>query len=86
MAPRRNDFARMQFGENCAAAIRKARSDAGMTQRALAEQAGLSHSMILAIEAGTTQCSLWAAAQIAEVLDTTIDALAPVTIEEREAS
>lgn len=69
-----------------AATIKAARIAAGMTQRALAKEADLSHAMIVNIEDGHTLCSLWAAAQIAEALDTTIDAICPVLIDEKGAA
>ncbi len=80
------DAGRDRFRAAVAEAIRAARHAAGMSQRALAQQAGLSHAMLVGIELGTTLCSLWAASRIAEVLDTTIDALAPVLIDEKEAA
>ncbi len=80
----RYDAARMRFADAVAAAVKSARAVSGLTQRAMAEKTGLSHSMIVNIEDGRTSPSLWAIARIAEVLDTTIDALAPVLIDVKE--
>lgn len=80
------DVKRDRFKMAVADAIRAARLAAGLSQRSLAEKAALSHAMIVSIESGHTLCSLWAAAQISEVLDTTIDAIAPVLIDEKEAA
>jgi DNA-binding XRE family transcriptional regulator len=80
------DPARDRFRLSVARTIKAARIAAGLSQRKLAEMADLSHAMIVSIEDGHSLCSLWAASQIAEALDTSIDALAPVLIDERKAA
>ena len=77
---------RDRFRLSVASTIKAARMAAGVSQRGLAEATGLSHSMIVNIEDGHSLCSLWAIAQIAEALDTQIDTLVPVLIDEKEAA
>lgn len=75
---------RIRFYDEVGRCIREAREASGMTQKALADALGTSHTTLGKIEHGTTPCPLYMAACIAEVLDTTLDALAPVMIAERE--
>ena len=55
-----------------------------MTLQALADEVGTTQTTLGHIEHGTAGCPLYMAACIAEVLDTTLDALCPVMIAERE--
>lgn len=58
-------------------AIKQARTEANLSQDALAKLAGISQSTLNIAENGGA-CSLMLAAKIAFALDTTIDALCPL--------
>lgn len=74
----------MRFYDESARAIRAARDASGLSQRVLAAQIGVTPSMLQSIENGNTPCSLYVAARIAEALDLTVDAFAPVLLDEKE--
>ena len=77
----KHDGDRMRFYEGVAQSIKESRASLGLSQRVFAEKVGVTHSMIVSIENGATPCSLYLLSKIAELLDTTIDALAPVQID-----
>jgi DNA-binding XRE family transcriptional regulator len=79
----RDDYERARFQALVGLAIRDARVAAGMTGRELAAAAGMTSHVLSNVERGHVPCSMWVASRIAEALDTTIDALAPVMITER---
>lgn len=64
--------------------VREARLAAAMSQVVLADHIGVSASMLQNIETGAIACPLFAARNIAEVVDCTLDDLCPVTIDEPE--
>ncbi len=76
----------MRFYDESARAIRAARDASGLSRQVLAAQIGVTTSMLQSIENGSVPCSLYVAARIAEALDITIDALAPVLIDEKDAA
>ena len=76
----------MRFYEAAGDAVTHEREAAGLSMAALGALAGISSSTLQSIESGQTVLSLWYAAQIADALDITIDALAPVLIDERSAA
>lgn len=80
------DEKRDRFRLAVAATIKAARIHAGMSQRELAKEADLSRAMIVGIEDGHILCSLWACAQIAHALDTTLDAIVPILLDVRGAA
>jgi putative transcriptional regulator len=86
MTSRRYDPARTRFHDAVASTIREMRTAAGISERAFAEQIGVSRGMLASIERNDTACSLYIASRIAEALDTTIDAIAPVQLDEKEAA
>lgn len=61
----------MNFGKNC----RKLRERLGLTQSELADKVGVRPPMINFIESGTKIPSLRLSLDIADVLNTTVDAL-----------
>ncbi len=60
------------------------RQGADLSIRALAEKIGISAAMLTNVEQGATSLPLYAARNIAEAIDCTIDDLVPVTIDERD--
>lgn len=82
----RCDGDRMRFYESASAALVQAREASGLSMRELARQSGVNRSTLESIERGQMPLSLYIAARIAETLDITIDALAPVLIAEKEAA
>lgn len=80
----RHEGERVRFYDSVGRCIRESREAAGLTIKELADQIGTSHTTLGHIEHGTSSCSLYVLACIAEVLDTTLDSLAPVMIAERE--
>lgn len=82
----RYDANRMRFYDAVGEAVKAARMAAGLSQRAFADRLGISHGMVLSIEKGSTPCSLYVASQIAELFDTTIDAIAPVQFDVKGAA
>ncbi|MCI9418194.1 MAG: helix-turn-helix transcriptional regulator [Eubacterium sp.] len=61
----------MSVGEN----IRNARQKAGLTQAYLAELAGVTQAMLCQIERGTKNPSLQLGAEIAKILNCSLDSL-----------
>lgn len=71
---------RFAISQDVPGAIRRAREEGGLSRRQLAEDVGCSNALLVQIEQGTAKPSIELLAAIAHVLDTTIDALVPVTI------
>jgi len=61
----------VSVGEN----IRNARERAGLTQARLAEQAGVTQAMLCQIERGTKNPSLQLGAEIAKILNCSLESL-----------
>jgi DNA-binding XRE family transcriptional regulator len=86
MTSRRFDADRVAFYDGVGAAIREARVAAGLSQREFATKIGVTYGMVTSVESNHTPCSLYLASQIAELFDTTIDAIAPVQIAKKETA
>lgn len=71
------NYGKRAFYDRVGAAVRLARTDAGMSRKGLAVALGISEGTLANVEAGMN-CPLHLAASIAEILDTTIDALVPL--------
>jgi DNA-binding XRE family transcriptional regulator len=81
MGHRRADVAvRDTFHADVARNVRELRNVAGLSQRELGERVGIAGTHIGLIEQGTTLCSLYVAARIAEALDVTIEDIARVKV------
>lgn len=65
-------------------AIRALRIDEGLTLREFSARAGITLSHMQKIESGQTACALHVLVKIADEFDTTLDALVPVAIDEKE--
>ncbi len=61
----------MNVGEN----IRRKREQAGFTQAYVAEQAGVTQAMLCQVERGTKNPSLQLGAEIAKILDCSLESL-----------
>lgn len=83
-AHQRNDPARTRFYDSAGRAIREAREAGGYSQREMGELVGVAQCRLGHIEAGLAECPFHVAARIADVLDLTIDDLAPVLLDEKE--
>lgn len=79
---RPTDYAKSQFNALVGRSVRDARHAADMSIAKLSDAVGVSTSMLANIESGATPLPLWTARNIADVVDCTIDDLAPVTIDE----
>lgn len=74
------DRARLVVRDEVGPAIRALREEQGVTMQALADQIGVCKSTINQIEQGHNKPSLELLIAVAEVLDTTLDALVPVSV------
>lgn len=74
------DRARLVVRDEVGPAIRALREEQGVTMQSLADQIGVCKSTINQIEQGHNKPSLELLIAVAEVLDTTLDALVPVSI------
>lgn len=72
--------ARLVVRDEVGPAIRAIREERGVTMQSLADQIGVCKSTINQIEQGHNKASLEVLIAVAEVLDTTLDALVPVSI------
>lgn len=62
-------------------AMREAREAAGLSQAKLASLCDTSQNSIAAVERGERTCSLFLLVCVADALDTTLDALVPITVD-----
>lgn len=74
------DRARLVVRDEVGPAIRALREEQGVTMQSLADQIGVCKSTINQIEQGHNKPSLELLIAVAEVLDTTLDALVPVSV------
>ncbi len=72
--------------EQVGKAILSARTRENIGQGELASRVGLSSSHMYKIEQGITACPLHVLVSIADELDTTLDALVPVMVDDRSAA
>lgn len=75
------DRMRIAISNDAGPALRSAREAAGYSIRQLAEEIGVCHSTVLNIEQGMTKPSPEFLAAAAFALDTTLDALIPVSVD-----
>ncbi len=81
---RPNEAHKSVFNEQVGRAVRDMRIGAALTIAKLADAIGMSTAMLTNVEHGATALPLFAARNIAEVVDCTLDDLVPVTIDEAE--
>ena len=67
--------------EDVGRAMRTAREAAGMSQRELAACCDTTQNSIAAVERGERTCSLFLLVAVADALDTTLDALVPISVD-----
>lgn len=72
---------RTRLYEAIGARVREKRLEAGLSQDALGKQVNLTQATISAIEEGRTPCRVCNLVKLAEVFDTTLDDLVPVTVD-----
>lgn len=84
MTARNHPLAKLRFNELVGRRIRELREAAHVSQRGLAADVGISRTMMADIEEGTVACPFFVAKNITEVIDCTLDDLAPVMVDTPE--
>lgn len=84
MTARNHPLAKLRFNELVGRSIRELREAAYVSQRGLAADVGISRTMMADIEEGTVACPFFVANNITEVIDCTLDDLAPVMVDTPE--
>lgn len=79
---RSNDVAKSAFNVEVGHRVREARHSTGRSIARFSEDIGISPSMLQNIEQGDIACPFFTARNIAEIVDCTLDDLAPVTLED----
>ncbi len=86
MAQQHDAVAKSAFDAMVGRSVREFRLAVPMTLSRLAHEIGVSEAMLQKIETGATPCPFFVARNIAEVVDCTLDDLAPVMLDELEES
>ena len=83
---RSDAIAKSAFDSMVGSCVRTHRLAAGMTIARLARESGVSEALLQKVETGATPCPFFLARNIAELVDCTLDDLAPVMLDEVDES